>query len=147
MKLDQRHKLYKLSSMINWDSLEAELRQSFTVCGRYPCRFVVGILYLKSINQLDVYKAIEQWECDPYWRYFCGVMPTQQEEPFPYATHLVDIWDREFAGDGYDIMIRALMRSMSKLRKPGEAADRSKSPNVPWFSRVQTGVGSNSVLV
>ena len=117
MELDTNHKLYKLSSIINWLKLESEIKQNFDISDRYECRFVIGLLYLKSMSGLSSKEVVDKWQKDPYWRYLCGGRPTGKTEIFPYAPAILDIWDREFSGKGYEAMIGALLRSLELIRK------------------------------
>jgi transposase, IS5 family len=68
--LNPRHELFKLSSMINWESLEsdfADLYDDNKVAGRpyKPIRLVVGLILLQNMHNLSDENVVRTWVENP----------------------------------------------------------------------------------
>jgi hypothetical protein len=110
MRLDQNHQLYKLSTRVDWPYLESELSHFFKDGKGAQHRFMAGMVYLKDIAELSSAEAIDQWEECPYWRYLCGGAAAVEITEYPYSPHLLDVWTRSLEGEGYEVLINALLR-------------------------------------
>lgn len=73
--LDQRHELYRLSEVIDWDQIEGDFMDLYSHTGRpgLPIRRMVGLLILKQLQNLSDERVCEYWTESPYAQYFCGV--------------------------------------------------------------------------
>jgi transposase, IS5 family len=78
------HELVKLSHLIDWQKLE-KIFGAFYIPkkGRtaIPTRLMVGLLYLKHVNNLSDEQVVLVWRENPYWQYFCGEVYFQHEVP------------------------------------------------------------------
>ena len=110
MRLDQSHQLYKLSKRVDWNYLEAELSHFFKDDKAAQHRFMAGMVYLKDTAQISSAEAIAKWEECPYWRYLCGGPAAIETTEYPYSQQLLDVWTRSLEGEGYDVLINALLR-------------------------------------
>ncbi len=73
--IDMNHELVLLSDRIDWKALDAKAAEKFPASrGRkaLPTRFTLGLLILKSIDNLSDEKLIRLWVQNPYYRYFTG---------------------------------------------------------------------------
>lgn len=110
MRLDRNHKLYKLSKRVDWSYLESEMSHFFKDDNVAQHRFMAGMVYLKDATQVSSEEAISKWcEC-PYWRYLCGGPAALEATEYPYSPKLLDVWTRSLEGEGYEVLINALVR-------------------------------------
>ncbi|WP_158278769.1 transposase [Leucothrix arctica] len=111
MQLNSNHELYQLSETVDWPYLELEMDKLFHVSDASKCRLMAGLLYLKIMTGLSSNEIASKWlEC-PYWRYFCGVAPTELSDGLPFAPVVLDIWEREMSGAGNDRLIFAMLKA------------------------------------
>ena len=69
-------------------------------------RFVLGLLYLQSIENLSFAEVIEKWKKSPEWQLFCG--ERYLNDTFPLHDAALSIWSRVVGPHGRETMIRAL---------------------------------------
>jgi IS5 family transposase len=72
--VSEKHSLVILSHKIDWNRIDQEFAQYYSLEGRpsIPTRTMVGLLLLKSMfNEADE-TLIPKWVENPYWQYFCG---------------------------------------------------------------------------
>lgn len=82
--LDKSHELYRLTHILNWDYLVDELGFYYVENnGRpgIPIRVIVGLHYLKYLENESDESVIEKFCENPYWQYFCGYKTFQHEPP------------------------------------------------------------------
>ncbi len=82
--LDQRHALFKLAAIINWQSFEDEFGALYCEDNGSPgkpIRLMVGLEYLKQIYDLSDEQVAARWVENPYWQYLCGEDYFQYEWP------------------------------------------------------------------
>ncbi len=82
--LDKQHGLYQLANRLNWDYLiEAYGPYYVENNGRpgIPIRVVVGLHYLKYLEQESDESVVEKFCKNPYWQYFCGLEYFQHTLP------------------------------------------------------------------
>ncbi len=82
--LDQRHALYRLAELIDWNVFD-------TTCGELYCpdngcpakatRLMVGLQYLKHTYGLSDEEVVMRWVENPYLQYFCGEDYFQHQMP------------------------------------------------------------------
>ena len=73
-QLDSRQELYRLANAIDWERFEKEFGSLYSEEGRpaLPIRRMVGLLLLKSLQNLSDERVVEFWSLSPYAQYFCG---------------------------------------------------------------------------
>ena len=82
--LNKSHELYRLTHILNWDYLIDELGLYYVENnGRpgIPIRVIVGLHYLKYLENESDESVIEKFCENPYWQYFCGYKTFQHELP------------------------------------------------------------------
>lgn len=82
--LNQRHALYQLAEIINWQSFEDEfgcLYCDHNGSPGKPIRLMVGLEYLKQTYDLSDEQVVVRWVENPYWQYLCGEDYFQYEMP------------------------------------------------------------------
>ena len=82
--LNQRHALYKLAALIDWQSFEESFGTLY--CDHNgspgkPIRLMVGLEYLKQIHDLSDEQVVAGWVENPYWQYLCGEEYFQHQLP------------------------------------------------------------------
>jgi len=73
--LDHEDGLYRLADVINWEFLEKTAGKQFIDGpGRPPLstRLIVGLHYLKYLENKSDEEAVRNFLHNPYWQYFCG---------------------------------------------------------------------------
>jgi len=84
MVLDSQQELYRLASVIDWASLEAEFGALYCADnGRpgVPIRLMAGLHLLKHAYALSDEEVVQRWVQNPYDQYFCGEEFFQHELP------------------------------------------------------------------
>ena len=82
--LDQRHELYRLADLIDWNSFDTTfgaLYCSDNGCPAKATRLMVGLQYLKHTYGLSDDEVVMRWVENPYWQYFCGEEYFQHQMP------------------------------------------------------------------
>lgn len=87
--LDKDKDIYQLANIINWDWL-IENHAPF-YCennGRpsVPIRVILGLHYLKYLEEISDEEVVERFCENPYWQYFCGYETFQHERPCDPST-------------------------------------------------------------
>ena len=72
--ISQRHELYRLAQVIDWQRCEDQFGALYADEGRpgLPVRLMVGLQYLKHAFNLSDEEVVAGWVENPYWQYFCG---------------------------------------------------------------------------
>lgn len=73
--LDHSHSLYRLASIINWTYLEQSVGQIYVEGPGRPetsIRLIVGLHYLKYLENKSDEEIVRGFVQNPYWQYFCG---------------------------------------------------------------------------
>ena len=82
--LDQSHSLYCLSDRVNWAYLEKSIGVSYHESpGRptLPVRLLVGLHYLKYLENKSDEEVVSGFVENPYWQYFCGCETFEHRVP------------------------------------------------------------------
>ena len=82
--INMSHDLVCLGNVINWSAMEKQFGRYFHESkGRpgLPIRLMVGLTYLKYLNNFSDDKAVRQLLYNPYWQYFCGFVCFQKKPP------------------------------------------------------------------
>ncbi len=73
--LNMKSGLVLLANQVNWSQFDKDFGEFFPVSrGRpaLPTRLIVGLIFLKYMDNLSDEGAVERLLHDPYWQYFCG---------------------------------------------------------------------------
>lgn len=73
--IDLSHALAKLSRVVGWAELEADLASHYCADNGRPggsIRLMAGLLLLKDMKGLSDEEVCEVWRENPYFQYFCG---------------------------------------------------------------------------
>ena len=82
--INMKDELVLLGQVIDWKCFCEKFGKSFHESqGRpgLPTRLMVGLTYLKYLNNLSDEKVIYQFLHSPYWQYFCGYIYFQKKAP------------------------------------------------------------------
>ena len=81
--IDLEQPLVLLADRIDWIGLEAKVEVHFRKEGRpgVPVRFMLGMLVLKSVENLSDEELFARWSRDPYYQYFTGELYFQHRVP------------------------------------------------------------------
>ncbi len=91
MQLDPGDPLLQLAAVIPWQDFDqafAHHYSSHVGAGSKPIRLMVGLLMLKSLEDLSDESVVIQWKRNAYYQAFCGMTEFQQDVPC-HATELV----------------------------------------------------------
>jgi len=73
--IDLTHELAKLTRVVGWSGLEADLASYYCADNGRPggsIRLMAGLLLLKDMKGLSDEEVCEVWRENPYFQYFCG---------------------------------------------------------------------------
>ena len=82
--LDQRHELYRLADLIDWNSFDTAFGKLYCPdngCPAKATRLMVGLQYLKHMHGLSDDDVVMRWVENPYWQHFCGEEYFQHQLP------------------------------------------------------------------
>lgn len=106
-QLNPKDTLYRLATLIEWDSLEAELGAVFPAqTGRKakPIRLMAGLCMLQSLTQLSDDELLAGWVQNPYWQFFCGFDYFQWE--YPVHPSNLSRWRRRVGEEGMERLFK-----------------------------------------
>ncbi len=115
--LDMNHVLCKLSKTIPWEDLETEFSGLYCKDFGRPAnstRLMVGLHYLKYLNNLSDETVVAQWLENPYWQYFCGEEYFQNT--FPIHPTSMTKWRNRLGDKHLDKLLEATIKSAFKTR-------------------------------
>lgn len=104
--LDKRNGLYQLANRLNWEFLIKELGPYYAGGpGRpeIPIRVIVGLHYLKYLENESDESVVEKFCENPYWQYFCGLETFQHDLPC-HPTTLVK-WRKRIGEKGVEKLL------------------------------------------
>jgi len=96
MQLDPNDPLLQLAAVIPWQIFEQEFSKYYQKnigAPSKPIRLMVGLLMLKSLEDLSDESVVIQWKRNAYYQAFCGMTEFQKEVPC-HATELVHFRNR-----------------------------------------------------
>lgn len=73
--LNHSHNLYRLANIINWNYLEQTVGKTYAEGPGRPetsVRLIVGLHYLKYLENKSDEEIVKGFIQNPYWQYFCG---------------------------------------------------------------------------
>ena len=82
--LDQRHELYRLADLIDWNGFDTAFGELYCPdngCPAKATRLMVGLQSLKHAYGLSDDEVVMRWVENPYWQYFCGEEYFQHQMP------------------------------------------------------------------
>lgn len=91
LQLDPNDPLLQLASVIPWQIFEQEFSKYYHKnigAPSKPIRLMVGLLMLKSLEDLSDESIVIQWKRNAYYQAFCGMTEFQKDVPC-HATELV----------------------------------------------------------
>lgn len=103
LQLDPTDPLLQLAAVIPWEDFEQAFAKHYskdTGAASKPIRLMVGLLMLKSLENLSDESVVVQWKRNAYYQAFCGMTEFQKEVPC-HATELVHFRQR-IGQDGYE---------------------------------------------
>jgi IS5 family transposase len=73
--LDPKHKLFNLAEVIDWEAIHDKVAPFYSNRGRkaLPVRLMVGLHFLKHMEDLSDAQCSDRVRGDLYWMHFCGV--------------------------------------------------------------------------
>jgi IS5 family transposase len=104
--LDKNNALYQLANRLNWEYLIKELGPYYADGpGRpeIPIRIIVGLHYLKYLENESDESVVEKFCENPYWQYFCGLETFQHKLPC-HPTTLVK-WRKRIGEKGLEKLL------------------------------------------
>lgn len=103
---DLDRKLATVSRLIDWGLLEQHLGHHFKHESAPPLRLMMGLLYLKTMNNISYEETLEKWDSSVYWQRFCGMDNVDPELLIRPST--LSIWTREIGDKGFYWMRKAV---------------------------------------
>jgi transposase, IS5 family len=109
--LDQRHELFRLASLIDWDRFDQEFGRFYRPLGRpaKPTRLMVGLSYLQHTFNLSDEAVVQRWIENPYWQWFCGCEYFQHELPCDPSS--LTRWRKRLGPDGLETLLAATIQT------------------------------------
>ncbi len=83
-QLDPNDPLLQLSRVIPWQDFDEAFKHHYSEDNgspAIPIRVMVGLLLLKSLENLSDERVVLEWKRNPYYQAFCGVNKFQRSEP------------------------------------------------------------------
>ena len=96
MQLDPKDPLLHLAAVIPWQDFDKEFAKHYNKnvgAPSKPIRLMVGLLILKSLEDLSDESVVIQWKRNAYYQVFCGMTEFQKKVPC-HATELVHFRQR-----------------------------------------------------
>lgn len=95
-----------LEGLVDWGLLEQHLGHHFKHETDPPFRLLIGLLYLKAMNNTSYEETIEQWNSSPLIQKFCGGSQPHSARPMRAST--LSIWNRVIGDSGINWMSAAV---------------------------------------
>lgn len=114
-QLSNKHPLYILADVINWDMFEEGFKKHYREdFGRpaKPIRLMVALLMLKHIRNLSDESVVEQWAENGYYQYFSGEPAFTAKSPCE-ASELVHFRNR-IGAEGVELILKESIRINGK---------------------------------
>jgi IS5 family transposase len=105
--LNPQHPLVSLAQSIDWSVFEQAFGPLYAEeMGRpaLPTRLMVGLHYLKQMEDVSDEAVVAAWVENPYWQYFCGCDEFQHQWPC-HPTSLVK-WRQRVGVDGMEQLLK-----------------------------------------
>ena len=108
--IDGDQPLVLLADRIDWDGLGERVEKRFSEEGRpgVPSRFMLGMLVLKSIENLSDEELFGRWVQNPYYQYFTGELYFQHQ--VPHERSGLSHWRTRLGPDLLDPLLQESLR-------------------------------------
>jgi IS5 family transposase len=110
--IDINHPLVLLANTIYWKSLDDTYGEMYCENnGRpgKPTRLMVGLHYLKYLNDLSDEEVVVKWVENPYWQYFCGELYFQHKLPIDPTS--MTKWRNRIKSTGLEKMLELTIQT------------------------------------
>jgi IS5 family transposase len=109
--LDQRHELFRLAGLIDWERFDQEFGRFYRPLGRpaKPTRLMVGLSYLQHTFNLSDEAVVQRWIENPYWQWFCGCESFQHQLPCDPSS--LTRWRKRIGPEGLEKLLAATIRA------------------------------------
>jgi transposase, IS5 family len=109
--LDQRHGLFRLASLIDWEKFDQAFGRFYRPLGRpaNPTRLMVGLSYLQHTFNLSDEAVVQRWTENPYWQWFCGCEYFQHELPCDPSS--LTRWRKRLGPEGLETLLAATIQA------------------------------------
>jgi transposase, IS5 family len=109
--LDQRHELFRLASLIDWDRFDQAFGRFYRPLGRpaKPTRLMAGLSYLQHTFNLSDEAVVHRWTENPYWQWFCGCEYFQHQLPCDPSS--LTRWRKRLGPDGLENLLAATIQA------------------------------------
>lgn len=109
--MDLSQPLCRLSELIDWSRLEAEIAPHFSDQGApaLPVRLMAGLMYLQHAEALSDEAIVERWLQNPYWQHFCG--ETFFQHRFPCDPSSLTRWRQRLGEEGCEWLLTATIEA------------------------------------
>lgn len=114
--LNKTHGLYQLANRLNWDFLVKELGAYYSESVGRPCipiRVIVGLHYLKYLENESDETVVEKFCENAYWQYFCGLETFVHELP-SHPTTLVK-WRKRIGEKGVEKLLSPTIDTAKRM--------------------------------
>lgn len=91
-------KAYLLEKRVDWDLLEQHVGHHFVSDSAPPFRLLMGLLYLKVMNNTSYEETLHHWNSSPLLQRFCGGSPSGLNGAIRPST--LSIWNRVIGESG-----------------------------------------------
>ena len=152
--LDNRHELYVLANLIDWDVFEKAFAPLFKEDnGRpaKPIRLMTGLLILKHLRNVSDETVVEQFEENAYYQYFCG--ETAFTTAAPCASSELVHFRHRIKEEGMELILKESIRvnlaiedALKKERDGKDGKDgRGRKPDEEQTAFIDTTVQEKNV--
>jgi IS5 family transposase len=109
--LDQRHELFSLAGLIDWETFDQAFGRFYRPVGRpaKPTRLMVGLSYLQHTFNLSDEAVVQRWAENPYWQWFCGCEYFQHQLPCDLS--LLTRWRKRLGPEGLEKLLAATIQA------------------------------------
>ena len=109
--INLHHPLCRLSTLIDWQRLDAEIAPNFSEQGApaLPTRLVAGLIYLQHAEKLSDEAVVERWIQNPYWQHFCGESFFQHQ--FPCNPSSLTRWRKRLGEAGCEWLLASTINA------------------------------------
>lgn len=119
--INLNHPLCKLARSVDWSSLHERLKHLYREDFGRPAksvRLMVGLHYLKYMQNLSDDQLVEMWIENPYWQYLCGEEYFQTE--FPIHPTSMTKWRNRLGEEELQTILEGTIKSalVTKTIKP-----------------------------
>lgn len=105
-QIKMTHPLIRLSSLMDWQRIEADFSKHFVSSRGRPAlspRLIAGLLYLQHANDASDEAVVATWLENPYWQYFCGETYLQTELPIDSSS--LTRWRKRIGEEGVEVLL------------------------------------------